>query len=256
VLARQNLGNALRALGRLQEAEAEYRAVLDLQPLQADAAVQLGATRLMRGDFSGWDDYEWRYWSSESLAGSLPWPMPLPKWDGGDLAGRTIHLYGEQGIGDEIMFASCVADVARRTAQVKLWCEPRRHRCSPIISRVEVRPATADWRRCGTAGNETLRCSLARCRAFRRAARFQARPILPRMPQPRRAGANASRRCGRRVIGLSWRGGGAPRAREALDRAGTTRAAVRDRRRADRRSVRRSCGEIALHAVLPSRWRG
>ncbi|MBK9252717.1 MAG: tetratricopeptide repeat protein [Proteobacteria bacterium] len=116
VLARQNLGNALRALGRLQEAEAEYRAVLDLQPLQADAAVQLGATRLMRGDFSGWDDYEWRYWSSESLAGSLPWPMPLPKWDGGDLAGRTIHLYGEQGIGDEIMFASCVAHMARRSA--------------------------------------------------------------------------------------------------------------------------------------------
>jgi Flp pilus assembly protein TadD/polysaccharide pyruvyl transferase WcaK-like protein len=221
VLARQNLGNALRALGRLQEAEAEYRAVLDLQPLQADAAVQLGATRLMRGDFSGWDDYEWRYWSSESLAGSLPWPMPLPKWDGGDLAGRTIHLYGEQGIGDEIMFASCVADMARRAAQVKLWCEPR---LAPLFARsfpgVEVlaKPRGGLAPLLEPQANETLRCSLASLPRFLR----RAAPDFPGSPYLA-ADAVATARWrerfaalgGRRVIGISWRGGGAPRAREA-----------------------------------------
>ena len=221
LLARQNLGNALRSLGRLEEAEAEYGVVLDQQPLQAEAAAQLGATRLMQGNFAGWDGYEWRYWSGESLSGSPPWPLPLPKWDGSDLAGRTIHLYGEQGIGDEIMFASCVSDVARGAAKVKLWCEPR---LAPLFARsfpdVEVfgKPRGGLAPLLGSEDNNALRCSLASLPRFlRRAGRD-----FPGTPYLAADGAVQARwrdrfaaLGGRRVIGLSWRGGGAARAREA-----------------------------------------
>jgi Flp pilus assembly protein TadD/polysaccharide pyruvyl transferase WcaK-like protein len=221
VLARQNLANVLRALGRLDEAEAQYRAVLDQQPLQADAAVQLGATRLSRGDFSGWDEYEWRYWSGESLAGGPPWPLPLPKWDGGTLAGRTMHLYGEQGIGDEIMFASCMAQVAHQAAKVHLWCEPRLAtlfaRSFPGVA-VHAKPRGGLSPLLGPDANDALRCSLASLPRFLRRAE-QDFPGTPYLCADASATARWRERFGalggRLTIGLSWRGGGAPRAREA-----------------------------------------
>jgi Flp pilus assembly protein TadD len=218
--ARQNLGNALRALGRLQEAEAEYRTLLDQQPLNADAAEQLAATQLSRGDYPGWDGYEWRYWSPESLAASAPWQLPLPKWDGSPLAGRSIHLYGEQGIGDEIMFASVVPEIAG-VATVTLWCEAR---LVALFSRsfpdakVHAKPRGGLVPLLGPVANDTLRCPLASLPRFmRRTERdFTGKPYLV-------ADAQATARWqeqfaalgGRLTVGLSWRGGGAPRAREA-----------------------------------------
>jgi Flp pilus assembly protein TadD len=219
-LARQNLGNALRALGRLHDAESEYRALLDLQPLQADAATQLGATRLSRGDYAGWEEYEWRYWSAETLATSPPWPLPLPKWDGGELAGRTLHLQGEQGIGDEIMFASVVPDIARRAA-VKLWCEPR---LAPLFARsfpgIEVcaKPRGGLSPLLGADANDALRYPLASLPrlARRTAGDFSGAPFLradaAAIAQWRQRFAALGARL---TLGLSWRGGGAPRAREA-----------------------------------------
>ena len=221
VLARQNLGNALRALGRLDEAQVEYQTVLDQQPLHADAAVQLGATQLLRADLSGWDYYEWRYWSGDSLAGGPPWPLPLPKWDGSDLTGRSLHLYGEQGIGDEIMFASCVAEVARRAAKVTLWCEPR---LATLFARsfpgVDVRgkPRAGLAPLLGQQENTALRCSLASLPQVLRRAE-QHFPGTTYLAADAMATAKWRERFaslgGRRTIGLSWRGGGAPRAREA-----------------------------------------
>jgi len=219
-LARQNLGNALRSLGRLEEAESQYSALLQMQPLQADAAAQLGATRLSRGDYSAWAEYEWRYWSPESLATSPPWPLPLPKWDGCDLAGRTLHLYGEQGIGDEIMFASVVPDIAR-VATVKLWCEPRLAtlfaRSFPGIE-VFAKPRGGLAPLLDAEANDALRCPLASLPRFARRVPgdFTGAPYL-------RADADATARWherfaamgGRLTIGISWRGGGSPRAREA-----------------------------------------
>ncbi len=46
----------------------------------------------------------------------------LPKWDG--LPGRTVICYGEQGVGDEIMFASMLPDLLR-DCRVIIDCDPR-----------------------------------------------------------------------------------------------------------------------------------
>ena len=52
----------------------------------------------------------------------LPWQPP---WGGQPLAGRTILVYGEQGIGDEIMFASCLPDLLEQAGRVIVACESR-----------------------------------------------------------------------------------------------------------------------------------
>lgn len=48
-----------------------------------------------------------------------------PKWTGGDLEGKTILIWREQGLGDELRFSSCIPDVCGLAAQVIIECDPR-----------------------------------------------------------------------------------------------------------------------------------
>jgi intracellular sulfur oxidation DsrE/DsrF family protein len=47
----------------------------------------------------------------------------LPRWDG--TPGQTVVVYGEQGIGDEISFASCIPDLVKVSKKVVLDCDHR-----------------------------------------------------------------------------------------------------------------------------------
>lgn len=47
----------------------------------------------------------------------------LPRWDG--TPGQAVLVYGEQGIGDEISFASCIPDLAKVSRQVVFDCDHR-----------------------------------------------------------------------------------------------------------------------------------
>lgn len=71
----------------------------------------------------GWDLHEARLrvfgWERLNLC-----PLPWPAWQGEALEGRTIVVHGEQGIGDEIMYASLLPDLLARGARVILACTP------------------------------------------------------------------------------------------------------------------------------------
>jgi hypothetical protein len=69
----------------------------------------------------GWDLYERRLQSRQSPSR----PYPYPVWDGGPLQGKRLLAYGEQGLGDEILFASCLAEAAAEADQVFFACHPR-----------------------------------------------------------------------------------------------------------------------------------
>lgn len=125
-VANKNLGNVLRALGRHDEAIACYEHLLADSPLDAEIALSYGMTLLAKGDFaSGWPWREWRFWSPEFLKNSPPCRVPLPRWAGEPLHGKSLLIYGEQGVGDEIMFASCFGDVTDRADNVRVVCDPR-----------------------------------------------------------------------------------------------------------------------------------
>lgn len=47
----------------------------------------------------------------------------IPEWDGSP--GKTVIVWGEQGIGDEIMFASCIPDLMAISKKVIFDCHPR-----------------------------------------------------------------------------------------------------------------------------------
>ena len=101
--AHSNLGVSLQSLGKLEEAVASYRTALGLKPDFAEAHYNLGMLQLLMGDFlRGWKNYAWR-WKTKQYR-SLPRDYEKPSWDGGELKGKTIFVYPEQGLGDTIQF--------------------------------------------------------------------------------------------------------------------------------------------------------
>jgi Tfp pilus assembly protein PilF len=118
-----NLGALLqKTLPTLDAAIAAYEKAIAIQPDFALAHWDLGLALLLRGDYRrGLPEYEWR-WRTETVV--VPRKFPQPRWDGGDLGGKTILLHAEQGFGDTIHMARYVPLVAARGGKVILECQP------------------------------------------------------------------------------------------------------------------------------------
>ena len=120
--AHRNRGRALQDLGRVEEAIAAYARALELQSEYPIARLDLALARLLAGDYArGWEDYEARRASEDFPVRS----GVFPEWDGSPLAGHRVLVYSEQGIGDEIMFASCLPALIAEACECVIECEPR-----------------------------------------------------------------------------------------------------------------------------------
>lgn len=151
-----NLGSALLKQGDFKEAEQSCRSALKLAPDFVDAAINLGAIqlacsefekagqtylqasrqvpedpdirhslgmlRLALGDFAGaWEDYQARPSRRHVLgvAGTLDEVLPE------QVAGKTVLVIGEQGIGDELFFLRGAVLLKNRGAQVTVCCDAK-----------------------------------------------------------------------------------------------------------------------------------
>jgi len=95
---------------------------LDTDPGNARAKYMRSLIYLMQGDFkNGWDGYESRH----SCTDVIPRPYSLPLWDGCPIVESSILVFAEQGVGDEVMFASCLNDLISRSKHVIIDCDPR-----------------------------------------------------------------------------------------------------------------------------------
>jgi len=118
-----NLGNALRGRNRPDEAIAAYEQAIRFKPELAEAHWNLATLLLIRGDFErGQKEFEWR-WRWKDFP-TRPRPFAQPLWDGGELNGRTILLWHEQGLGDTIQFIRYAPLVAGRGGRVIVQCPP------------------------------------------------------------------------------------------------------------------------------------
>jgi tetratricopeptide (TPR) repeat protein len=127
--AYNNMGIAFVQEGKLTEGIASYRRALELNAAYPDAHLNLALGWLAQGDFDkGWPEYEWR-WRGKN---ATPRALPKPPWDGAPLAGRTVLLYAEQGLGDTLQFVRYVPLVQGRGGRVLLECPPG---LAPLLSR-------------------------------------------------------------------------------------------------------------------------
>jgi tetratricopeptide (TPR) repeat protein len=129
--AYNNLGNALQEKGLLDEAISCYHKALQLNEEYADAHWSLSLVLLSSGHLEqGFKEYEWRFKIKNFI--SFRRTFSQPAWDGSSLEGKSIFIYSEQGIGDEIMFASCFQEVIDRAHKCIVECDKR---LIPIFSR-------------------------------------------------------------------------------------------------------------------------
>ena len=119
-----NLANAYQEQRELELAVQNYLKAVDMEPNFAEAHNNLGQILLLLGDFRrGWLECEWRWKCRKFSAGKRPFPQPV--WAGGNLRGKSILVWTEQGIGDEIMFANLLNDFKRVDTDIIVECEKR-----------------------------------------------------------------------------------------------------------------------------------
>src|SRR5262245_57299288 len=117
------IGATLFSKGQIEQASASYERVLVQDANYAQAHLNLGFARLMLGDMTrGWDKYEWRFRqpSADNIVNRRD--FPYPQWRGEALAAKRLLIWGEQGIGDEIMFAGLYQEVIDRTQYCLIEC--------------------------------------------------------------------------------------------------------------------------------------
>ena len=119
---RCNFNSVLLHEGRLEEAVSVCDRLLSEQPDLHEARLNRAIASLKLGRFDrGWADYEARKLVRSNY---IPRPFEFPEWCGQALAGKTILVHAEQGLGDEIMFASCVPDLLASGGRCILECSP------------------------------------------------------------------------------------------------------------------------------------
>lgn len=106
--------------GRFLEAQVIAQGLLKQDPAHKNALANLGFCQLAQRNWEGWRGYrhtigsDWRprvRYNNE------------PEWDG--TPGKTIALYADQGLGDEISFASMIPDAIDICKKVIIDCDDR-----------------------------------------------------------------------------------------------------------------------------------
>ena len=202
---------ALQHWGRRDEALALAERLLARDPTLAEARMNRSLMLLGRGELAeAWDDYEARKGlpGSEHATG-----LPCPEWQGEPLEGRSIFVYPEQGLGDEIMFASCIPDLVARGGRCTVGCHPKLEklfrRSFPAVE-VLAKDERRGWAR-GAQRSWDYQVAAGSLPRFLRRTRadFPAHTGYLRADPARVAfwRARLAARPGRLKVGLSWRGG-------------------------------------------------
>jgi tetratricopeptide (TPR) repeat protein len=198
---------SLLALRRVEEAFADIDRAIALDPECPDYHWNRALMRLLLGQFDeGWPAREWG--RKCALVGFVDREFTKPRWFGDlPIAGKTILLHSDEGLGDTIQYSRYAAMVAALGARVILEVEALLH---PLLTGMEGVSLCVPKSEGEAPADFDLHCPLSGLPlAFKtRLETIPARPAyLPPLPQSRvkawqeRLGAHDALR-----VGLVWSG--------------------------------------------------
>jgi len=118
-----NLGNSYLVQGRFDDALNLLNRALSISPELPMARTNRGLIKLGRGDFeTGWEDYEYRF---HEEAFNVRRFADLPLWAGPAGTNKKVFIWSEQGLGDEIMFASIFRELEECSEVFFVECDSR-----------------------------------------------------------------------------------------------------------------------------------
>lgn len=132
-----NRGLALQELDRRAEAADSHRRAYGIDPGHVEARWNEALLQLLGGDYEqGWAGYEMR-WHKEPLIRARR-DFAQPFWRGEAIAGKTILIHSEQGLGDTIQFCRYLPLVAATGAHVIFEVQPPLQRLMRGLGGVDV----------------------------------------------------------------------------------------------------------------------
>ncbi|TDY21220.1 Flp pilus assembly protein TadD [Paraburkholderia sp. BL6665CI2N2] len=138
--AHYNLGAARAQLMQWPEAESAYRRALAVRADYGDAKFGLAVLLLGMGRFEeGWRLYECRYEQAGFVHHKTRSMLNCPQWQGDTLAGKSLLVWQEDGLGDMIQFSRYFALLkAQGTSQIAFACAPSLHRLMASVDGVDA----------------------------------------------------------------------------------------------------------------------
>jgi tetratricopeptide (TPR) repeat protein len=121
VEAYNNLGKVFYDLNQLDLAIESYKQALKINPFLSEATYNLSLLQLDNDYlFEGFKNYESR-WEWDKFP-SKRRQFSTPRWLGEPLTGKNILIWAEQGIGDEIQFATLIPEFKNFDCYVLIEC--------------------------------------------------------------------------------------------------------------------------------------
>lgn len=133
ISALYNFGYTLKKMGAIDRALEIYDQVISKKSDYASARFSRSGIYLMRGDFErGWDEYEWRWKAYDED----PKRFNRPLWEGEDIAGKTLLIYAEQGLGDTLQFVRYLKYLKEHINNVRIMFETQ----EPLVTLLRGQP--------------------------------------------------------------------------------------------------------------------
>jgi hypothetical protein len=134
--ARYNLALILQRRGLLEDAVEQARAVLARRPEHERSPYLISQSLLVLGRYAeAWPYYEARTLPANAAGSIYLPPFAYPAWRGEPLAAKSIVIWMEQGLGDEIMMARYPAMLKAMGATQVTWvCKPA---MTPLLRRAD-----------------------------------------------------------------------------------------------------------------------
>ena len=120
------LNNFANFLGPSAKSVDLYLSAIEIQPNHPQPNIGLAIRYLSEGRLEeAWPHYEYRRVGGQGLAKGFELDIELPEWDGSLDKKKSLLVFGEQGLGDEIFFLMNLKKLSQEFRKIYVACDPR-----------------------------------------------------------------------------------------------------------------------------------